>query len=81
MPRTRAGGEIHPDPHLHLHLHAYQLMRGVGNPCIGADSNPRYDARRLVELLVAGLRADHADSVARRPGNRSCRSEPDAAGQ
>ncbi|MBO0510875.1 TetR/AcrR family transcriptional regulator [Streptomyces beijiangensis] len=37
-------------------LDAYQLMRGVGNLCIGADADPRYDARRLVELLVAGLR-------------------------
>ncbi|MFE3447787.1 TetR/AcrR family transcriptional regulator [Nonomuraea sp. NPDC059194] len=45
-----ASGEIRPD------LNAYQLMRGVGNLCIGADSDPRYDARQLVELLVAGLR-------------------------
>ena len=30
-------------------------MRGVGNLGIGAD-DPRYDARRLVALLVAGLR-------------------------
>ena len=37
-------------------LEAYELMRGVGNLCIGADSDPRYDARRLVELLIAGLR-------------------------
>ncbi|WP_030596149.1 TetR/AcrR family transcriptional regulator [Streptomyces fulvoviolaceus] len=37
-------------------LQAYELMRGVGNLCIGADSDPRYDARRLVELLIAGLR-------------------------
>ncbi|MFF3891450.1 TetR/AcrR family transcriptional regulator [Streptomyces sp. NPDC001914] len=37
-------------------LTAYQLMRGVGNLCIGADNDPRYDARRLVETLVAGLR-------------------------
>ncbi|MFE0511723.1 TetR/AcrR family transcriptional regulator [Streptomyces sp. NPDC058964] len=43
-------GEIRSD------LKAYELMRGVGNLCIGADSDPRYDARRLVELLVAGLR-------------------------
>ncbi|MFD0272893.1 TetR/AcrR family transcriptional regulator [Kitasatospora sp. NPDC127111] len=35
---------------------AYQLMRGIGNLCIGADSDPRYDARQLVALLVAGLR-------------------------
>jgi len=31
-------------------------MRGVGNLCIGADTDPRYDARRLVDLLIAGLR-------------------------
>ncbi|MET7680550.1 TetR/AcrR family transcriptional regulator [Streptomyces sp. NPDC005423] len=37
-------------------LEPIQLMRGVGNLCIGADSDPRYNARRLVELLVAGLR-------------------------
>jgi AcrR family transcriptional regulator len=33
---------------------AYELMRGVGNLCAGRDA--RYDPRRLVELLVAGLR-------------------------
>lgn len=43
-------GEIRSD------LEAYALMRGVGNLCIGADGDPRYDARRLVGLLVAGLR-------------------------
>ncbi|MFB8243983.1 TetR/AcrR family transcriptional regulator [Streptomyces sp. NPDC055952] len=43
-------GEIRPD------IDAYQLMRGVGNLCIGADSDPRYDARRMTELLIAGLR-------------------------
>ncbi len=32
------------------------LMRGVGNLCIGADKDPRYDARLMVELLLAGLR-------------------------
>ena len=42
-------GEIRSD------LEAYELMRGVGNLCIGANSDPRYDARRLVEVLVAGL--------------------------
>ncbi|MGW3807795.1 TetR/AcrR family transcriptional regulator [Micromonospora sp. NPDC005113] len=36
-------------------MDAYELMRGVGNLCIGADSDPNYDARRLVELLIAGL--------------------------
>ncbi|MFG3168854.1 TetR/AcrR family transcriptional regulator [Streptomyces sp. NPDC048200] len=43
-------GEIRPD------LKAYELMRGVGNLCIGAGNDPRYDARRLVSLLIAGLR-------------------------
>jgi AcrR family transcriptional regulator len=44
-----AAGEIRSD------VEAYELMRGVGNLCIGADHDPRYDARRMVELLVAGL--------------------------
>lgn len=35
---------------------AYELMRGVGNICIGADTDPRYNPRQLVELLVTGLR-------------------------
>ncbi|ROO51233.1 TetR family transcriptional regulator [Micromonospora sp. Llam0] len=43
-------GEIRPE------VDAYQLMRGVGNLCVGADADPRYDARRLVGLLIAGLR-------------------------
>ncbi|MFI9604920.1 TetR/AcrR family transcriptional regulator [Streptomyces sp. NPDC052043] len=41
---------------IHSGLDAYQFMRGIGNLCIGADNDPRYDARRLVTLLVAGLR-------------------------
>jgi AcrR family transcriptional regulator len=45
-----ATGEIRPD------VGAYELMRGVGNLCIGADHDLRYDARRLVGLLIAGLR-------------------------
>ncbi|MFG2976961.1 TetR/AcrR family transcriptional regulator [Streptomyces sp. NPDC048331] len=36
--------------------HAYELMRGIGNLCIGHDSDPRYDPRRLIELLLQGLR-------------------------
>ncbi|MCO5966976.1 TetR/AcrR family transcriptional regulator [Actinoallomurus soli] len=35
---------------------ALDLMRGVGNLCIGADKDPEYDARRLIGLLLAGLR-------------------------
>lgn len=43
-------GEISTD------IEAYQLMRGIGNLCIGAETDPRYNARHLVALLVAGLR-------------------------
>jgi AcrR family transcriptional regulator len=42
-------GEIRSD------LDAYELMRGVGGLCAGAGGNARYDARRLVGLLIAGL--------------------------
>ncbi len=42
-------GEISAD------VDAYELMRGIGNLCIGGDLDPRYDARRMVELLLAGL--------------------------
>ncbi|MEV6808517.1 TetR family transcriptional regulator [Streptomyces sp. NPDC051129] len=44
-----SAGEIRSD------VEAYALMRGVGNLCAGAESDPHYDARRLVDLLVAGL--------------------------
>ncbi len=43
-------GEIRSD------MDAYQLMHGVGNLCISAGRSPRYDARRLVDVLIAGLR-------------------------
>lgn len=43
-------GEIRSD------LTAFELMFAVGNLCAGADVDPRYDARRVVGLLVAGLR-------------------------
>ncbi|WP_330242091.1 TetR/AcrR family transcriptional regulator [Streptomyces sp. NBC_00525] len=34
----------------------YELMRGVGNLCIGHGNDPRYDPRRLIALLLQGLR-------------------------
>ena len=37
-------------------IDAYELMRGIGSLCVGADNDPRYDARRMVALLIAGLR-------------------------
>ncbi|MDT7553062.1 MAG: hypothetical protein QOI16_1598 [Pseudonocardiales bacterium] len=43
-------GEIRTD------IDAYELMRGIGNLCIGADTDPRYDARRMIGLVIAGLR-------------------------
>jgi AcrR family transcriptional regulator len=56
-----AAGEILPG------MDAFELMLGVGNLCIGADHNPRYDARRMVELVIAGLRLHHAESAAGSP--------------
>ncbi|GAA2057218.1 TetR/AcrR family transcriptional regulator [Catenulispora yoronensis] len=47
---AKATGDIHPD------TTAYELMRAVGNLCIGAGEDPRYDARRVVGWLVGGLR-------------------------
>ncbi|MDX6280432.1 MAG: hypothetical protein QOH03_1503 [Kribbellaceae bacterium] len=46
-----AADEIRPD------LEAFELMFAVGNLCAGADyDTTRYDARRMVDVLVAGLR-------------------------
>jgi AcrR family transcriptional regulator len=42
-------GEILPG------MDPYQLLRAVGNLCIGV-RDERYDARRMVGLLIAGLR-------------------------
>ncbi|HEX6553861.1 MAG TPA: TetR/AcrR family transcriptional regulator [Ktedonobacteraceae bacterium] len=43
-------GEISAD------VDAYELMRGIASLCVGADNDPRYHARHMVELLIAGLR-------------------------
>jgi AcrR family transcriptional regulator len=45
-----AAGEIRPD------VDAYGLLRAIGNLCVGVDGDSRYDARRMVGLLIAGLR-------------------------
>ncbi|MEU6329100.1 TetR/AcrR family transcriptional regulator [Streptomyces sp. NPDC047049] len=42
-------GEIRPG------TRPYELLRGIGNLCVGRDSDPRYDPRRLIELLLQGL--------------------------
>lgn len=44
-----AAGEARPG------VQPYELMRGVGNLCIGHDSDPRYAPRRLITLLLDGL--------------------------
>ena len=43
-------GEIRPG------MDAYGLLFGIGNLCAGAGGDSRYDARRMVGLLIAGLR-------------------------
>jgi AcrR family transcriptional regulator len=43
-------GEIRSD------TDAFGLLYAVGNLCAGGGADPRYDARRMVELLIAGLR-------------------------
>ncbi|MFJ8106000.1 TetR/AcrR family transcriptional regulator [Streptomyces sp. NPDC096132] len=47
---SATAGEIRSD------IGALELMRGIGNLCIGAENNPLYDARRLIDVLVSGLR-------------------------
>jgi AcrR family transcriptional regulator len=44
-----AAGETRAD------VDAYALLRAIGNLCVGADGDPRYDARRMVSLLIVGL--------------------------
>jgi AcrR family transcriptional regulator len=44
-----ASGEIRPD------IDAFGLLYGIGNLCAGAGGDARYDARRMVDLLIAGL--------------------------
>lgn len=36
-------------------VRAFDLMLGVGNLCIGADTFPDYRARDMIDLLLAGL--------------------------
>jgi AcrR family transcriptional regulator len=45
-----AAGETRPD------IEAYSLMRAIGGICAGAAGDARYDARRMVGVLIAGLR-------------------------
>ncbi|MEU3605441.1 TetR/AcrR family transcriptional regulator [Streptomyces sp. NPDC035033] len=51
---TVEAGDIRPG------TQPYELMRGIGNLCIGRDDDPRYDPRRLIALLLQGLQRPHA---------------------
>ena len=44
------GEEIRPD------IDALELMRAVGNLCVSIGGEAGYDARRMVGLLITGLR-------------------------
>lgn len=50
-----AAGEIRPD------IGAFELMRAVGNLCIGANTDDGYDPPRMIGLLLAGLRVSGRD--------------------
>ena len=64
-----AAGEIAGD------LDAYEFLHGIGNLCIGSDADPRYNARRMVDLVIAGLRrpegAPATDARRAAPARRS----------
>ncbi|MEV4736598.1 MULTISPECIES: TetR/AcrR family transcriptional regulator [unclassified Microbacterium] len=39
-------------------IDGYSVLKGVGNLCIGAAADPRYDADAVVQLLISGVLAD-----------------------
>jgi len=41
--------------HTRADIRPYDLMLGVGNLCIGVETYPDYHARRMIDLLLAGL--------------------------
>ncbi|MEV6346451.1 helix-turn-helix domain-containing protein [Actinoplanes sp. NPDC051851] len=49
---ARSAGEVRGD------IEALELMIGVGNLCIGVNKDIPYDARRMVGVLLAGLRPE-----------------------
>ena len=57
-----AAGEIRPG------TDAFGLLYAVGNLCAGVNSDPRYDARRMAGLLIAGLRQSHPEALRKAPG-------------
>jgi AcrR family transcriptional regulator len=64
-----AGGEIQPG------LDALELLHAVGNLCIGLDADSRYDAHRMVDLLIAGLaRSTNRESSSSPSVTAGCRA-------
>jgi AcrR family transcriptional regulator len=49
-----SAGEIRPG------TSGYELMRGIGSLCARRDNDPRYEPRRLIELLLLGLQRPEA---------------------
>jgi AcrR family transcriptional regulator len=41
--------------HTRADIRPYDLMLGIGNLCIGVENYPDYHARRMIDLLLAGL--------------------------
>ncbi|MET0931752.1 MAG: TetR family transcriptional regulator [Aeromicrobium sp.] len=48
---------------------AYEVLRGIGNLCIGAGSDPLYDTRRVVRAYVTGILTATRNDPARRSLN------------
>ena len=49
-------------------IRPYDLMLAVGNLCIGAETFPDYQARRMIDLLLAGLTQATAAPADTEPG-------------
>lgn len=43
--------------HAALQIDAYNVLKGIGNLCIGAASDAQYEADALVQLLISGVLA------------------------
>ncbi|WP_419995718.1 TetR/AcrR family transcriptional regulator [Streptomyces boninensis] len=43
-------GEVRPG------VEPYELLRAIGNLCVGGNEDPRYDPRRMIAVLLRGLR-------------------------
>jgi len=42
------------------HIQPYDLLRGIGNLCVGAETDPNYNPRLMIDLLLAGLARDRS---------------------